>query len=302
MKKEKNPKVSVIMSVYNEPESYLRKAIESILNQTYTDFEFIIILDNPKNEKLDKIIKEYLEKDKRIVYLKNIKNLGLAGSLNQGIRIAKGKYIARMDADDISLPNRLKIQVEFMEKNKEIDLLFTFYNLIDEKGKFLGRIHPSINGKIHNPKKYFLMNKLYIHHPTLLVKSKILKENMYDETLRSSEDYDLWLRLFKNKNKYVFYILPQYMLNYRIIIDDKFGRIRKLYRYSKYKFISSIKNLPLYIFDEYFLLYIFQVFNNFFWLAITTLIPKRILIFMISIKDNMKTYTPIDKKYSQLTN
>jgi len=110
-----SPLISVLMPVYKEPENYLKQSIESVLNQTYVDFEFIIILDNPENQKLEDLILEYRNKDSRIIFHKNNKNLGIAKTLNKGLQIAKGKYIARLDADDIAYPERLEKQLKIME-------------------------------------------------------------------------------------------------------------------------------------------------------------------------------------------
>ena len=112
--------VSVLMSVYNEPEEWMRVAIDSILGQTFTDFEFIIINDNPKRKLNREILSDYAKQDKRIVILENEENIGLTKSLNKGLKVAKGKYIARMDADDISLSDRLEKQVNFMEEHPEV--------------------------------------------------------------------------------------------------------------------------------------------------------------------------------------
>ncbi|MEW8956830.1 glycosyltransferase family 2 protein, partial [Clostridium sp.] len=117
----RNPKISIIMAAYNETRQWLSKAIESILNQSYRDFEFIIILDNPKNQELKDLITEYLKKDGRIKFFINEENLGLIKSLNKGIKEAKGEYIGRMDADDICYLNRLQVQLDFLESNKDID-------------------------------------------------------------------------------------------------------------------------------------------------------------------------------------
>ncbi len=102
------------MSTYNETVEELKKAIDSILTQTFKNFEFIIILDNPQNYEHKKVINEYLSKDKRIIFLINESNIGLAASLNEGIENAKGDYIARMDADDISMPNRLEKEYNYL--------------------------------------------------------------------------------------------------------------------------------------------------------------------------------------------
>ena len=100
--------VSVILSAYNEEERWFREAVESIINQSYENFELILILDNPNNTLLEGIINEYVNKDNRIIYIKNEKNLGLVKSLNKGLSYCRGEYIARMDADDISLPERIE--------------------------------------------------------------------------------------------------------------------------------------------------------------------------------------------------
>ena len=113
----KNPKVSVVMSVYNGAE-FLRESVESILSQTYTNFEFVIVNDG-STDQTSKILSEY--EDRRILCIDNGKNLGLAKSLNIGIRHANGKYIIRMDSDDVALKERIDVLVDFMEKNPTID-------------------------------------------------------------------------------------------------------------------------------------------------------------------------------------
>ena len=146
----KYPEISVIMSVYNEPKEYLIRSIESILNQTFKDFEFIVILDNPKNEIARNIAKEYSLKDERIVFIKNEENIGLTKSLNKGISISKGKFIARMDADDISHPKRFEEQISFLNKNNEYGLCGTKAYLIDENGKILENLVHPLNNSLND--------------------------------------------------------------------------------------------------------------------------------------------------------
>ena len=133
-------KVSIIMSVYNEIETEVELSINSILNQTYLNLEIIIVIDNPNNEALIKKIKKYSEKDNRIKCIYNDKNIGLANSLNKGLKISTGDYIARMDADDISYPLRIEKQVEYLEKNKDIFLLGCQAEKIDDKNIKIGNI------------------------------------------------------------------------------------------------------------------------------------------------------------------
>ena len=124
------PRVSVLMSVYNTEEDFLRDAIKSILNQTFTDFEFLIINDGSKNN-AEEVILSF--NDDRIKYILNEKNLGLIDSLNKGLSLAQGEYIARFDSDDISSNKRLEKQVEFMDKNPNVGLLGTQYESFPKK-------------------------------------------------------------------------------------------------------------------------------------------------------------------------
>jgi len=178
------------MSVYNG-EKYLREAIDSILNQTFGDFEFIIVNDG-STDKTEDILDEYAKKDSRIRIIKNEKNIGLTKSLNKVIRVAKGKYIARMDADDISLPERLRKQIDFLEKNSEIGLLGTGYYEINDN-KIIGE-------------KYFLttdekLRKILIKynpffHASVMVRKSIIQEvGIYEEHLARAQDYGLWFRI-----------------------------------------------------------------------------------------------------------
>src|SRR3989338_5597380 len=131
---KRDPKICVIMSVYNGL-PYLKEAVKSILNQTYKNFEFIIV-DDASRDKTWQFLKSL--KDKRVKLIQNKKNLGLAASLNIAIRLAQGDFIARMDADDISLSNRFEEQIKYLTKHQEIDLCGTWVPLIDDTGKIVG--------------------------------------------------------------------------------------------------------------------------------------------------------------------
>ena len=183
----KNPKVTVLMPVYNG-QKYLRKAIDSILNQTFTDFEFLIINDG-STDNTEKIIKSY--SDPRIRLINNKKNLGLVTSLNNGIDLAKGKYIARMDCDDISLPNRLKYQLKFMDNNPKIKISGTWAKTIGDKKKIPLKKYT----KPKDIKANLLFETAFIH-PTVIIKKIIIKKyNLYyDKHFQHSEDKELWER------------------------------------------------------------------------------------------------------------
>ncbi len=185
------PKMSVLMSVYNG-EKHLSESIESILNQTFTDFEFIIVNDG-SSDSSPEIIESY--SDERIQIINNEENIGLTKSLNKAIKQARGEYIARQDADDISLPNRLELQLEFLERYPEVALLGTGIYVIDENGDAIEKriMHP-------NPKKSLLKGNRFIHGSVMFRKSAIDEFGAYNETLRYSQDYELWLRMSKKHN------------------------------------------------------------------------------------------------------
>jgi glycosyltransferase involved in cell wall biosynthesis len=131
MNKRSYPKVSVVMSVYNG-EKYLCEAIDSILNQTFENFEFLIVNDGSTDRTLE-ILQSY--RDPRIKVINNERNIGLTASLNKGLKIAKGEYVARMDADDVSFPHRLEQQKAFLDRNPRVAMVGSWAEVIDESGK-----------------------------------------------------------------------------------------------------------------------------------------------------------------------
>lgn len=202
----KTPKVTVLMSVYNG-ERFLRKAIESILNQTYKNFEFLIINDASNDLSREIILSFY---DSRIRFIDNKQNIGLAKSLNKGLRIARGEYIARMDADDISLPYRLAHQIEFMDKNPEIGISGTYVKTIGDVPGHVWK-YPCD----HETIKSRLLFNSPLAHPTVIIRKEILVENdlFYNEEIIYSQDYDLWTRAIK---KMKFANISKILLYYRV--------------------------------------------------------------------------------------
>ena len=145
------PLVSIITPVFNR-EEYISLCINSILNQTYRHFEYFII-DDGSTDKTSKIIEEYLQSDKRITVITNSYNLGAAKSYNKGVEASKGKYLMRLDSDDIAFPDRIEKQINYLEKNKKIFALGTGSELIDENGKkYRTKRFPK---KFNNIKKIF---------------------------------------------------------------------------------------------------------------------------------------------------
>jgi len=199
--------ITVLMSVYNG-ENHLEEAIESILNQTFRNFEFIIIDDGSEDKSLT-IINNYY--DKRISLLINNKNIGLSASLNNGIKLSKGKYIARMDADDISLPERLEKQYNFMERNPDIGILGGGYHIINELGERMGTyIYPDNPIAIH----WKLLAGPVFPHPTVMMRKKVLVENnlSYNKEYFVTQDYDLWCKMIQFTRGSNF---PEVLIHYR---------------------------------------------------------------------------------------
>ena len=201
-----NPKISIVMSVYNE-EKYLREAIESILNQTYKDFEFIII-DDGSTDKSAHIIKSY--NDPRIVLIQQ-NNTGLSPALNTGIKAAKGKYIARMDADDISHIDRLKYQITYMEKHKDCVALGTKAMIIDKDGNYIY----SVNNKFSKEqlRKQLPANNPFFHGSMIMRKEALLKCGGYKEEALGNDEDLLWIDLQKQGEMD---ILNEPLYSYRI--------------------------------------------------------------------------------------
>jgi len=201
--------VSVIMPCRNA-EKYLRQAIESILNQTLRNYE-VIIIDDASTDSSKSIIDNYIQNDK-IVYIRNEKNMGVAASLNKGILRSKGKYIARMDADDISEPDRLEIQADYMTSHPNCIVCGTDIILIDEKNKVIGRrIYQHDDSTI---KKRLLRNNPFAHPATMIRKNILFDKNIfYTDDYPRAEDYHLWLRLAEYGE---FCNLNRFLLQYRI--------------------------------------------------------------------------------------
>ncbi|MBU1085238.1 glycosyltransferase, partial [Patescibacteria group bacterium] len=164
-------KLAVLMAVFNNAET-LEEAINSILNQTYKDFQFVIVND-ASTDQSNQIIAKFVKQDSRVILIENKHQLGLTKSLNKGLKVIKTKYIARMDADDISLPNRFEKQLKFLEDHPEIALLGTAAFLINKEGKKLKlKTNPIDNQHL---KKVILHYCPFIH-PTWMIRRSALIE------------------------------------------------------------------------------------------------------------------------------
>lgn len=244
MDKTLNPKISVLISVFNCG-PYIQESVESILNQTYPDFELIIVDDNSTDGTL-----EYLKSltDKRIRLHITQKRTGFVECLNIGIDLAKGEYIARMDGDDIALPDRFEKQVAFMETNKDVIVCGGGYQIIGSQRQFIPRL-----------KDYQIITELLTYcpfaHPTVFIRTKILKNNniRYDVQYKVAEDYRLWTILSEFGK---FANIPDIVLKYRIhsnqatkVKANEIEEITKLIAFDYVKKIcSNHKNIEYFCF------------------------------------------------------
>ena len=205
------PLVTVLMPVYNG-EKYLGEAIESILNQTFIDFEFLIIDDGSTDSSVD-ITKSY--DDDRIRLIINQKNLGQSATLNKGIDLAVGKYIARMDQDDVSFARRLQRQVQFLKKNPHICVVGSWVDRHDEYNRTKGRIKLPMN-KVHECGFWiFGYGENVFSHPTVMFRTKeIVALGGYEEDYDIAQDVDLWFRAAERGFRFT--NIPEVLLSYRI--------------------------------------------------------------------------------------
>lgn len=201
-----SPKVSILMSVYNGKD-YLEEAIDSILNQTFKDFEFLIIDDCSMDNSWE-ILSTYAQADTRIRLIKNSENLGLTKSLNKGLNLAEGKYIARQDADDVSLPQRLEKQVAVMDADSQCVLVSCSLNHINKQGEVVENVQRACEPDLLSWYLTFY-NRIAGHSQVMYRRDSVLSINGYDENRRYSQDYELWCRLAKLGD---FHVLPDVLL------------------------------------------------------------------------------------------
>ena len=222
----KNPLVSVIMATFNEPVKYIKEAIESILNQTYSHLELIIVDDSTKKDTIETI--NFYTNDPRVIILRNNTRMGFVPALNRGLKKAKGQYIARMDGDDISFKDRIEKQVSYFELNKNIDILGGNMQIINEKGEIIshrsylrGKFLLQIGGIFRSP----------VAHPTVMFRRSIIDHQLfYDESFLKSEDIDFWFRLRNNGFKIA--NLSDNFLFFRISGDLAKKRSREHFSYN----------------------------------------------------------------------
>jgi glycosyltransferase involved in cell wall biosynthesis len=201
------PELSIIMPVYNS-ETFVGKAIESLLSQTYTDFELIIVNDASKDNSLE-IVKSY--KDPRIIIIENERNMGIVYSRNKGLEIARGKFIAQFDSDDIAVADKFKLQLDFLINNPDYGMIGSWAKMIDNKGKLLKK-----KWKLNAPPERIpaiLLFRNYFVQSSIVMRREAIPEGGYKTGYDVVEDYIMWL---ETAEKFKTWNYPAYLVYYRI--------------------------------------------------------------------------------------
>jgi len=256
------PKVSIIMGVFNGRQRII-DSIKSIQNQTFIDWEFIICDDGSTDGSYDLLL-EISYNDSRIIPIKNIKNLGLTRTLNNCLSIAKGKYIARMDDDDYSYPDRLKIQVDFLDKNPEFDFVSSAVDIYDGEKV----VYQQMPRKIEPVKEDFLWGSCFVHPATVFRANKLKEVNgyRYSKETRRAEDYDLFMRMYASGMRG--YNIDKPLLRYFV---NPVAMKKRKYKYRIDEIIVRYKGFKKLDLFPKALIYLFKP-------LLVALIPKRLLL------------------------
>jgi len=204
------PKVSIVMSVYNG-EAYLAEALDSIFAQTFSDWELIVV-DDGSTDTSGEILDAY--SDSRLVQIRNERNIGQTRSLNRGLKIARGEFIARQDADDVSHPERFRRQIKFMESRPDIGLLGTSYDIIDQRGQILEMIQPpTVDQEL---REHLESGNIFCHGSIMIRRDCLDLVGGYNVQFLVAQDYDLWLRLSEHSR---LANLEEHLYQYRFDAD-----------------------------------------------------------------------------------
>lgn len=295
------PLITVLMPVYNA-ERFLKQAVQSILAQTFTDFELLIINDGSTDASVS-IIESFT--DKRIRLVHNEKNSGVIDTLNKGLALATGKYIARMDADDYCLPTRFEKQIRYLERNTDVAILATHIIQVNAADDELGHW----DDDIQNTKPDQIFNTLAktncIAHPTVMMRSEIVRSYTYSKKQKGSEDWDLWMRMVSDGHRID--KLPEFLLRYRLhaasvtAIHNRELSIEKKINKVRFTFLKG--QLKKNRFKKFELLVIFAIVRTFardlkinklprwlrFWKRMLTISPIRAYKEFLFLKKMMET-------------
>lgn len=207
---ELKPAISVLMSVYNETESQIRESVESMLHQTFSDFELIIICDNPQRTDVKPVLDSY--KDSRIVFYQNPKNIALAMSMNKAAELAKADIFARMDSDDVAELNRFEVELPFIQSG-EYDFVCSKYFAIDMNSNPI-EYRTDIENRETDINAEVPINPNVIHHPTVMFTRSIFEKTGGYRDFPCAQDADLWLRMSEAGCR--FYMVDHNLLKYRL--------------------------------------------------------------------------------------
>lgn len=230
------PKISILMPVYNA-ERFLAAALDSILAQTFTDFE-LLILDDGSTDGSPELVRSY--QDPRIRYFQNRGNLGISATLNKGIELAAAPLIARMDADDICYPERLQKQYNYMQQHQECALVACWVRVVNEQGEFVRQDDFKSQYYYYN-----LTFECWIYHPTILFRKEAVQA-VGGYTTPYSEDFELFWQLSRIHK---FYVLPEVLLDYRVT-DQSLHQVLKKEEYHRTQQAQVLRNIRYFTQEE----------------------------------------------------
>lgn len=270
---KKKPTITVLLSVYNA-ENYVDIAIESILKQSFTDFELIAV-DDCSTDKSWNIVKHYAKLDSRIIPKRNKVNLGGCKTLNEGLKLAKGKYIARLDNDDWSYPNRLKKQFDFLETHPDVGIVGGVMEIMNQHGEVISqRKYKNSDEEIR--KNIFLYSPF--SHPLVMFRKSILdKVGFYNPAYAPADDYELFFRI-GNVSKFA--NLNDVILRYRVIPSSITFLQTKKMELATIKVRNQYSKNPNYNFTLF-----DKIYNLFHYLSIY-IVPSRLKIYIFNLLRN----------------
>lgn len=277
------PMVSVIMATFNEPKLFIEASIASILNQTYSNLE-LLIADDSTNPETVKVINDFAASDSRVIVIRKAERMGFVNALNEALHLAKGDLIARMDGDDISVPQRFEIQLRYAAGHPEVDVFGGDMDIIDENNeKKSERHYPTTPAAIQ---RKFIFRSPFAH-PTLMFKRKIIDAGFhYNPNYKKAEDIDFLMRLYKNG--YAFGNTGEKLLRYRVVGNLQIKRSRDQWIYNhKARSENFIWSKPLFSSASWFASLLYQYVPE----SLVTYIYKR---------ENTDKYVPLEDRGSML--
>jgi glycosyltransferase EpsE len=266
------PLVSVVMATYNEPEKFIKESIESILNQTYKNIELIISDDSTKEKTIHAI--DLYSSDERVTIIRKTSRMGFVSAINEGLKKAKGTYIARMDGDDISDINRFQKQIDFFARNRMVDVLGSGINIIDEHGTVKShRIYPTTHKQLY----IWSIFRSPFAHPTVMFRKSIIECGLfYNQQFKKAEDIDFWLKV--RNHGFKFMNMNEKLLNYRVV--GQLGQKRNKTQWI-YNFKARLKEFSW----QYFFFSLLSITFSFLYI----LIPNGIINIIYSKENNKHT-------------